>query len=483
VASQIGEKPRSVAQRIPQHNLESMSQRALRPLPLPPDPSVLREVPRLEAALNGTGPALLPHAVDTPPPAHLGPDAPLAPEEDDPDDPTVAVLCTSGSTGTAKGILLPASALLASASATHDRLGGPGRWLLALPAHHVAGWQVLVRSLVADRTPVVLDLSGGFHPEAFAEAARALRGPRRYTSLVPTQLVRILNAGRDVLRALTGLDAVLVGGAGLPADLRERAEAAGVPLVATYGMTETCGGCVYDGRPLDGVDIRLEPTADAEPGRVFLAGPVLARGHRAFHHDGLPVPTGTAIPPRAFGDGAHALLPSPGELPSSGLITTSPSPDGLFAIDPFLTGPDGRRWLRTDDLGLWRAERLHLVGRIDDLIVTGGLKVAPALVEAALLELPGIREVVVVGVDDPHWGQRVVACLVPAAGSRTPSEAEVRAQVRDRVAAHAAPRQVLRLEAIPLCGPGKPDRRALAAQARAALARAAGTAGGTADSP
>jgi O-succinylbenzoic acid--CoA ligase len=199
--------------------------RCLAPLPVPAGPEVLALLPHLRRALHGDGDALLPHDASTPPP-ELGVGLRLGEGEDDPHDPTAIVVAGSGSSGRPKGSLLPASALLASASATHDRLGGPGRWLLALRAHHVAGLQVLVRSLVSGTTPVAMDLSAGFHPGAFVAAARQLTGARRYTALVPTQLVRLLDAGPDAVAAVASLDAVLVGGAALPRSLADRARAA-----------------------------------------------------------------------------------------------------------------------------------------------------------------------------------------------------------------------------------------------------------------
>ena len=171
-------------------------------------------------------------------------------------------MATSGSTGRPRLVVLRPAALRASAAATAARLGGPGRWLLALPADHVAGVQVVVRALLAGAPPVVQDLRGGFRPAGFAAATARLGPGRRYTSLVPTQLLRLLDAGGAALDALLGYDAVLVGGAALDAGLRARAEAAGVRVVATYGMTETAGGCVYDGVPLDGVRIRLDGAGD-----------------------------------------------------------------------------------------------------------------------------------------------------------------------------------------------------------------------------
>jgi O-succinylbenzoic acid--CoA ligase len=389
--------------------------RPLEPLAVPADERVLDVLPALRAALSGAGPALLLHSEEVSPPAALRPGEPLAGVEDDPADPTVAVVATSGSTGAPKGVLLPASALLASVSATHDRLGGAGRWLLALPAQHVAGLQVLLRSLVGGVPPVVADLTGGFRPAAFAAAAERMAGSRRYTALVPTQLTRLLDAGGAALAALASFDAVLVGGAGTPAPLRERALDAGVRVVTTYGMTETCGGCVYDGVALDGVAVRV-----AEPaGRVLLGGAVLARGYRS--------------PPDAD--------PCPG-----------------FVVDH-----DGSRWAATDDAGrLDPAGRLEVVGRRDDVVVTGGLKVAPRAVESALLRLPGVREAAVVAAPDPQWGQRVVAALVLADGALPPTMAQVRERVTADVAAHAAPRQLLVLASMPVRGPGKPDRTAIA---------------------
>jgi O-succinylbenzoic acid--CoA ligase len=399
---------------------EPVTPRRLEPIAVPTGPAVLDLLPALRAALSGHGPALLPHPAGTAPSPFLAPGRPLAAGEDDPADPTVAVLATSGSTGRPKGALLPASALLASVSATHDRLGGPGRWLLALPAEHVAGLQVLLRSLVAGTEPVVLELTGGFDPEAFARAAQLTTGHRRYTALVPTQLRRLLTAGDAARAALVGFDAVLVGGASADQGLLEQAADAGVRVVTTYGMSETCGGCVYDGRPLDGVRVELD-----DDGRIRLGGPVVARGYRG------------AEPTDAFSTGA-------------------------FSAGAFATGPDGVRWFRTDDTGrLLPGGLLGVTGRVDDLIVTGGVKVAPALVEAALLELPGIAEAVVVGIPDPDWGQRVAAAVVLVPGRPAPDLGTVRDAVGRRLGRAAAPAQLVVLEHLPLRGPGKPDREAL----------------------
>lgn len=373
----------------------------------------------LSTALDAGGDALLPTTGDAVTDAQLAPLAPgtpLRPGEDDENDPTALVLATSGSTGRPKGALLQRSALLASAAATHERLGGPGTWLLALAPHHVAGVQVLVRSLLAGTRPQVLDLAGGFSPEAFADATTALLARTtgaRYTALVPTQLGRLLAAGGTPTAALASYDGVLVGAAATPPALLERAGAAGVRVVTTYGMSETCGGCVYDGTPLPGVQAQV-----AGGGRVVLGGPVVARGYRL-------------------------------------------SPDARE-----FTRRAGTRWFATSDLGELREGRLTVTGRADDVIVTGGLKVEPQGVEAVVAGLSGVREVVVVGVPDERWGQAVVAVVV-AGPSGPPPLQRVRDAVSAALGAAAAPQRLVVVEAIPLRGPGKPDRAAAAALALA----------------
>ncbi|GAA4844889.1 o-succinylbenzoate--CoA ligase [Saccharopolyspora rosea] len=389
--------------------------RDLQPLPVPSGSGALDVLPTLQRALDGAGPALLP-VPDEPTEESrrvldaLGAGTPLAPGEDADDDPTALVIATSGSTGTPKGVLLPAAALRASAEATHRRLGGPGCWLLAMPAHHVAGIQVLVRSLVAGTRPHAVDLSGGFRPDGFAMAAQAaLQGPGpHYTALVPTQLGRLLSDDGAGLTALRKFDAVLLGGAATPPSLLRRAREAGVAVFTTYGMSETSGGCVYNGIPLDIAQVHV----DGETGPVALAGPMTARGYRG--------------------------------RPDSAAFT------------------DG--WFRTGDLGRWRDGRLEVLGRADDMIVTGGVNVAPLPVERVLAEQPGVREVCVFGIPDPEWGQAVVAAVVPADRAAAPAADALRAAVRERTNAASTPKRVVYLDELPLRGPGKPDRRALAAR-------------------
>lgn len=374
-------------------------------LKVPTGPAVLDLLPVLARALEGQGPALLPvPADDDRASARLVVALSGAPGDADPDDGrTALVVTTSGSTGVPRGVLLGAAALRASGTATHHRLDGPGTWLLALPAHHVAGLQVLLRSVLAGTEPAVLPARP--QPGDLAAAIAAMPGPRRYTSLVPTQLVRALEHPADTA-ALTDLDAVLLGGAATPPALRARALAAGVPVVRTYGMSETCGGCVYDGVPLDGVVVRLDGA------RVLLGGATLAHGY--------------------LGRPEHPAFAEPG-------------------------------WFRTDDVGRLDAEgRLAVLGRADDAITTGGLTVAPQVVEAALSTHPDVRECVVLGVADATWGQRVVAVVVP--GANPPTLDQLREHVGRTLDRSAAPRELHLRDALPLRGPGKVDRRALLAE-------------------
>ena len=321
------------------------------------------------------------------------------------DDDVAVVVSTSGTTGEPKGAMLTSAALTASASASHDRLGGPGGWLLALPAYHVAGFQVLVRSVVAGIAPVAI--SAGFD-EAELDSAVAAMGPgRRYASLVAAQLDKALLSVRATA-ALASLDAVLIGGGPMPAGLRERALAAGVPVVRTYGMSETAGGCVYDGVPLDGVQVRIDD------GRVVIGGATLAKGYR------------------------NPVQPDPFAEPG---------------------------WFRTDDLGaVDDSGVLTVLGRVDDAISTGGLTVLPQLVEAALATHAAVADCLVFGVPDERLGQRVVAAVVVAPGRAAPALAELRSHVASRLAATAAPREVHIVDEIPRRGIGKVDRRGLAAR-------------------
>ncbi|WP_433491148.1 o-succinylbenzoate--CoA ligase [Nocardia grenadensis] len=375
--------------------------KTLRTLPIPTGSGVSDVLPHLRQVLDDSGSAAwLPvPASDRREARRLG-DA-LAPGEPIAED-IALVVTTSGTTGVPKGAMLTAAALRASGDATHERLGGPGSWLLALPTHHIAGLQVLLRSLLAGTEPTVVDVSGGFLPEALAGAIAGMRGERRYTSLVPTQLIKVLETPAATA-ALAELDAVLIGGAATPSPVYERARDAGINVVRTYGMSETCGGCVYDGVPLTGARVRIEND------RILLGGEMLAAGYRNMPDHPAFAETG---------------------------------------------------WFRTDDAGALQDGVLRVLGRLDEAISTGGLLVIPQVVEAVLATHPAVSECVVLGLPDDRLGQRVALAVVPAPGS-TPTLDQLRDHVLAELDAVAAPRELTLVDEIPLLGPGKPDRGAL----------------------
>lgn len=317
------------------------------------------------------------------------------------ESPDPVVVRTSGSSGEPKDVALSVQAVTASARATLARVGGPGQWVLALPVHYVAGLQVVVRSVLAGTSPVVLGEHVGL-----ASAAAAMTHQRRYLAIVPTQLHRMLANPGDA-DALARFDAVLLGGAAAPPDVVDAARRRGIAVVTTYGMSETCGGCVYDGRPLDGVSVRLD-----SDDRILIAGAVLFDGYV-----GRP------------------------DLTANVLV-------------------DG--WLRAPDIGKFEPDgRLTVLGRADDIVVSGGVNVPLAAIETILRTHPAVQEVAVVGLPDAEWGQRVVAVVVPRAGGPAPELG----QLRDLVgAAHArewAPRQVVVESALPMLESGKIDRQSL----------------------
>jgi O-succinylbenzoic acid--CoA ligase len=315
--------------------------------------------------------------------------------------------------------VLSRDALTASALATADRIGD-GAWLLALPASYVAGLQVLVRSIVADREPALV--SGSFSPQGFAAAALTMvstdRGHRipTFTSLVPAQLNRLLDAAEHdaiVGAALRSFERILIGGQSLPEATRERAEAAGVRIVRTYGSTETSGGCVYDGVPLRGVRVRVTR------GEVQIAGPTLAEGY----------------------------------LDDTGLTQAA-----------FLREPDGTRWYRTGDMGLVEDGVLRVRGRIDNVIVSGGINVSLDRVEQVVRTVPGLASAVVVGVPDERWGEASVVVTSRGEALRRSESVqleEARDAVTAEIGAHARPVRLVLVDELATLPSGKPDREAI----------------------
>ncbi|MBF4630775.1 AMP-binding protein [Clavibacter michiganensis subsp. phaseoli] len=377
-------------------------------------------VPLLRAALAGDGPALLARPVDAsvaagdpPPPAEV-------------ERRVALVVETSGTTSRPKRVALSSDALLASAAASQAALGAPGQWILALPTHYIAGLQVLVRSIAAGTAPAVL-APGSFDPRAFAELVASMDARvAGYTSLVPTQLHRLVDAAeagaagddaRRVRDAVRRLEAILVGGQATPPHLVDRAAALGWRVVRTYGSSETAGGCVYDGVPVATADVAVVD------GQVELAGPMLAEGYL-----GDPAATDAAF-------GEH----------------------------------DGRRWYRTGDGGEVVDGVLRITGRLDDVVISGGEKLRLAAVEEAVRSLAAwdarLGEAVAVPGEHAGWGQRPV---VFAPGAVGPELAErVRRELAARLGRVAGSAVVRGVDAMPTLPSGKPDRRALRALADA----------------
>lgn len=336
------------------------------------------------------------------------------------DDPDAAVIVsTSGSTGAPKGVVLHASAIAASVAATHRRLGGPGTWTLALPAHYVAGLMVIARALAAEdadsqegnsATTTVRLHRAGPHLDGLG-GAFDLPGPH-YLSLVPTQLVAALDSP-DLVRTLARFDAVLLGGAALPAPLRRSTADAGINLVTTYGMSETCGGCIYDGVPLDGVEVRV----DAANARVDLAGPMAFAGyHRA------PELTEQTLTPATAGSAATVHTRDRGTLDLSG-----------------------------------DRPRLTLLGRLDDVVISGGVNVDLARLES--LAEHDLGPAAALGIPDRRWGTRVVLAV---AGDLTLTRVRQRlAAANPGLDAAALPRGLVRATRLPLTSSGKIDRQTL----------------------
>ena len=349
-------------------------------------------LPRLRDALAG-GPAILPAAP--------GPDPEGLPAEVE--QRVALVVETSGSTGRPKRVALSADALLANAAGSTSALGGPGQWVLALPAHYIAGLNVLARSFAAGTDPVAVE-GAHFTAAGFVAAVRRLALPERFVALVPAQLATLLDDA-DALAELRRFRAVLVGGQATPVTLAERALAAGVAVVRSYGSSETSGGCVYDGRPVGGTTVRIVD------GEVWLGGPSLAEGY----------------------------LRDP-ELTAERFVTR-----------------DGTRWFRTADGGAFDDAILTVTGRRDDVLISGGVKVALAAVERVLREQPGLQDAVVVAAPHPRWGEAPVAFTASAADV----DAAI-AAVGAELGPAARPARILRVGAIPLLSTGKPDRRALA---------------------
>lgn len=312
---------------------------------------------------------------------------------DEVQDQVALIVESSGSTGTPKRITISRDSLLASATGSDLALGGPGQWLLALPINYIAGINVLVRSLVADQQPILMNTQLPFTPDAFARAADFMVSQRRYVSLVPVQLQRLVNASAfdDFLLAkLRRFDAILVGGQAIEPQLLTKATELGLKIVRSYGSAETSGGCVYDGKPLAGVQVQTDSV-----GRVRIAGSVLAEG---------------------------------------------------------VADPDG--WYTTSDLGRIDPDgTLAISGRANRVIISGGLKVSLDAIEAVVTQIGGVVEAACVPVSDTEWGERAAVIYV---GSPEVAD-YIAADALQQLGPAAKPVRVIRVDNLPRLTSGKTD--------------------------
>jgi O-succinylbenzoic acid--CoA ligase len=405
---------------------EIAGQRKLIAVPIPPGSGgVNRLAPMLKRALDGSGPAVAP--MPTAPAglvslltAAIKPDDPKFPLE----SPDIAVVCsTSGSTGNPRGVLLTATAIKTSAKAFADRFGKDFRWVMAMPAHRIAGIMVLTRAFLFENPHVIDPSTGGarpFDPATFAvttmQAVRESKQDGRplAVSLVPTQIGRLLESGSVGIEALLSYDLVLSGAAATPQPMLNRLRELGVKVVISYGMTETCGGCVYDGQTLNAVSISLGTKDDVEPGRITISGPVIASGYRL-----------------------------------------RPDLDAVAFIENKLITHDVGK---LDQNGL-----LHVLGRLDDVVQVGGTNVSLSAVEAILRHHPAISDVAVIDIADDLWGSIPMAYIVlrDQNVNRANLSELIKQTVTDRIGRAATPRSIEFVEHLPMLDSGKIDRLSL----------------------
>jgi len=289
---------------------------------------------------------------------------------------------TSGTTGGSKEVLLTSTALISSARASNKFIGAQSgdTWSLLLPLTHIAAVNVIIRAIELGTLPIDLRNHEGEYPKA------------NYTSIVPTQLFRALNGDVRLLSHLKSAKTVLVGGAALSQSLRNQAELAGIKVVTTYGMTETCGGCVYDGEVLDGVAIEIRN------GKIAIRGPILASS---------------------------------------------------VSLDA--------GWYETSDLGEFKNDKLIVLGRADDVIISGGENLSLNAVEASLSAAFVDVEFAAFSIEDPQWGDSLQIAVVG-----TVSDEELVARLESDLGSFAKPKGIHRLTSLPLLGIGKVDRKSLA---------------------
>lgn len=347
-----------------------------------------------------------------------------------PCDSSIAlIISTSGSTGTPKGAQLTFDALHASTQASAGALSGTGAWLLAIPGYHIAGFNVIYRSLHAGYAPYRMDLSAGFSVEAFIVAEKKFTSPtKRYISLVPTQLHKIMQNPRAI-SALQNFDAVLIGGASTNRFLQESLTQAEISTFYSYGMSETCGGCVYNGKPLAGVQIQLDHNSEMalssfkkqnSGGQIMLSGKMVAQGYRNIPN--------------------HPSFSQPG-------------------------------WFKTDDIGIIENKTLHVLGRGDNVANISGIKINPQLIDDLIQSHVRNAECSVLTLEYPATGQVLVAVFSAPNGTFNKDHIDrIAHAIELEHGRYAIPRFWVEIEELPLIGPGKIDYNSLTSTAQELIA-------------
>jgi o-succinylbenzoate---CoA ligase len=304
-------------------------------------------------------------------------------------DEIALIVESSGSTGEPKRIELSLDAIVNAATASSQYLGPAGQWLLALPLNFIAGQQVLIRSLIAKTQPVMMNSTVSFTAEAFIRSATLMTHKIKYSSLVPYQLVKLLALAKQdefALETLRSFRALVIGGQSIPKELLLQAKALGLKVVESYGMTETAGGCVYDGIPLTGVKLKIAPDQ-----RLQISGNTLANG---------------------LGE-----------------------------------------WLITNDLAKIESGKLEIIGRLDRVIISGGIKISLDRIEYLATNIQGVEEISAVSISDSSWGERVGLCYV---GSPEVAD-DIATELAEILGAAGKPIRILRVDKLPRLGNGKPD--------------------------
>lgn len=314
---------------------------------------------------------------------------------DEVSDDVALIVETSGSTGTPKRIKLSREALIASAQASAfvlDAAENESQWLLALPINYIAGANVLIRSVMAGTQPVMMNTSVPFTAEAFANSASHLKAAKRFTSLVPVQLARLAKAAKhdeQVLAALRRFDAILVGGQAADYQMIGELEELGVNIVTTYGMTETCGGCVYNGVPIGDTEIKFVDD------RIAIKNSMLANV----------------------------------ELDADGFFVTN---------DAGEVAEDGR---------------LAILGRVDRVINSGGVKISLDRVEQLAKLITGVEDLAASAIHDMQWGERVGVAYV---GSPEVAD-DIAKSLGNDLGPAGKPMRVLRVDKLPKTANSKND--------------------------